>query len=307
MSALENPLIVLAQTNPSLGNLHANLQEHRARVHDAVGAGADIILFPELSLTGYFLKDQTPELSCAEGSDVLVELQALSKDVSIGAGFVERSRDGRYYNAYGFFEGGELVHVHRKVHLVAYGMFEESRDFAAGERYAAFESRHGRFGVLLCEDLWHLPAAYVLFLQGVDAILVPSAGPARGVEAGAEGLGSQHVWNSLLHAVSLFTQTWMVYVNRVGWEDGVGFAGGSRVVSPSGATVLEVPGLEPATGEVRLDASALRRARVSSPMLRDEKPWLLAAELARVRPELGQRLGGPIVGGTAPESKKPTS
>lgn len=282
-----DPLVLLAQTNPSLGNLHANLEDHRREVRAAIAAGADIVLFPELSLTGYFLKDQTYELSSEHDSDVLAELKELSKGVSIGAGFVERSRDGRYYNAYGFFEDGELLHVHRKVHLVTYGMFEESRDFAAGECYGAFESRHGRFGVLVCEDLWHLPAAYLLFLQGVDAMFVPSAGPARGVGTGSEGLDSQHVWGSLLRAVALFTQTWVVYVNRVGWEDGIGFAGGSCALGPDGETVAEIPGIETGSATVRLDSSALRRARVSSPMLRDEKPWLLAAELARVRPELG--------------------
>ncbi len=275
--------VTLAQTNPVLGDVRSNLTEHLEIASDVAKEGSDVVLFPELSLTGYFLKDMALELALPTSAPALGGLARLSRDISIGAGFVERSREGRIYNAYGFFENGELVAVHRKVHLVSYGMFEESRDLAAGERFRQIESRHGRFGVLLCEDFWHLGGLYAHFVNDCDAILVPSCAPARGAEASVTGFSSARTWESMLDAAALFTQTFIVYVDRVGFEDGVAFAGGSRVVDPFGVEIAKIDGLDPGRTEARLTTSALHRARGVTPLRRDEKPWVLAGELERHR------------------------
>ena len=284
MASLDRCRTVLAQTNPRLGDLHANLADHSKRIEEAASAGADLIVFPELSLSGYFLKDQVYELALAPDSVALAELAAASNDISIIAGFVERTPEGRLYNSTGLFEGGALRSVHRKVHLVSYGMFDEGRDFAAGESFSPFESRHGCFGPLLCEDLWHAPSGYVHFLGNVDALIVPSASPARGAEQPGPGLASQRVWHTLLSAHALLYRTWVVYVGRVGWEDGVGFGGTSTVYDPFGNVVAQLDGLEPGEVEVELDGDSLRRARVETPLRRDEKPWILAAALERHLP-----------------------
>ena len=276
--------ILLAQTNPRLGDVHANLADHLAILEAAVARRTQLVVFPELSLTGYFLKDQVYELAFDAEAEPIARLAEASQQVSIVAGFVERTPEGRLYNAVGFFEDGALRGVHRKVHLVSYGMFEEARDFAAGEGFPSFESRHGRFGPLICEDAWHTPSAYVHFLGNADALLVPSASPARGVEAPGPGLASQRTWDALLTAQALLYRTWIVYVGRVGWEDGIGFGGGSCVVDPWGNVVARLDALEVGTLEAELDGSELRRARVETPLRRDEKPWLLAAELTRQLP-----------------------
>src|SRR5438477_12001136 len=137
-----NCRVILAQVEPTLGNISANLETHLAEIESAVEARADVVLFPELSLTGYFLRDQTAEVAMDLDAPALVKLCDRSREISIAAGFVERGRDGRAYNAVAFFEDGEIVEVHRKVHLVTYGMFDEGRDFACGERFQAFESKH---------------------------------------------------------------------------------------------------------------------------------------------------------------------
>ena len=180
--------VALVQSNPRLGDLHANLNEHVERVEALAGA-ADLIVFPELSLTGYFLKDQVFELGLERGSTELARLAELSERASLLVGFVERSPEGRLFNAAGFFEDGELLGVHRKVHLVSYGLFDESRDFAPGEEFTTIQSKHGRFGPLICEDVWHVPSAYTHFLNHADAMVVLSASPARGVEAAARRPG----------------------------------------------------------------------------------------------------------------------
>jgi predicted amidohydrolase len=286
-----DPTIVLSQINPTLGDLSANLELHVAEIDAAIGSGADVVVFPELSLTGYFLKDQTAELATTADSEFFAPLLERSKRASIACGFAERARDGRLYNSVAFLEAGRVLAVHRKVHLVSYGMFDEGRDFGAGASFAPVESRHGKFGILVCEDFWHLTGPYLHFLQDVDAMLVPSASPARGVDArdreedGAPRLRSSTVWERLIEARALLTQTPILYVNRVGWEDGIGFGGGSTAFDAYGRCAGRLPAIETGRLVCRLDGGATRRARVQTPLRRDEKVWLLRRELERLLDE----------------------
>ena len=271
----------LAQLDAALGDLGANLEAHLAEVERAVADGVDLLVFPELSLTGYFLKDQTYEVALSGDDEPLQVLRERSRDVSIVAGYIERAPDGRVYNAVALFEDGETKHVHRKVHLVTYGMFEESRDLAPGEDFVVAESKHGRLGFLTCEDAWHVDGAYLYFLDGADALIICSAGPGRGVTQGDGELASDRTWRTLQDAHALFFRTWVLYCNRVGWEDGILFAGHSRAVDPSGAPVGEPLGLDPGHLDVEVTQAALDRARIATPLRRDERPWILARELSK--------------------------
>ena len=273
--------VTLAQTNPRLGDVATNLEAHKRCIAQAIEAGSQIVLFPELSLTGYFLKDQTPEVAMRPDARVLSELLSLSTEISIGVGFVERAPDGRVFNSTAFLEDGKILRVHRKVHLVTYGMFDEERDFAAGNEFLAFDSKHGRFGFLICEDLWHASSAYQLFLDNVDAMFVVSCGPGRGIEGASGEFTSVSTWRTLLAAHALFCQTWMCYVNRVGWEDGVMFSGSSRVVDPFGQDAASLGALEEGLLHVRLRSRENERARIATPLRRDAKPWLLLDGLER--------------------------
>jgi predicted amidohydrolase len=282
-----NCRVQLAQVEPTLGNLEANLAVHLAGVDAAQKAGADLVVFPELSLSGYFLKDQTAEVALSLDSPPIRRLAERSSAISIAVGFAERARDGRIYNSIAFLEGGKVLAIHRKVHLVHYGMFDEGRDFAAGESFELVESRHGRFGILICEDMWHLASSWLHFLGGADAILVPSSSPGRGVTEAEPRLRSTQVWNTLQDALALFFQTWIVYVNRVGSEDGICFSGGSRVVDPFGREAARIEGIEAGTASGVLTGDALERARISTPLRRDEKPWIVLRALAPYGAESG--------------------
>jgi NAD+ synthase (glutamine-hydrolysing) len=274
-----NCQVHLVQLDPTLGNLEANLEMHLEEARSAASKGADCVLFSELSLTGYFLKDQTAEVALRLNDELLARLSELSNSISIGAGFIERGDDGQLYNAYGFWEDGELLSVHRKVHLVTYGMFEEHRDLGAGCKFVPIESKLGRFLVLTCEDAWHMQGPLLAFHAGVDAILVPSASPARGVAVDGDTLGSVQTWDQLLSTWALITQTWICHINRVGFEDGIGFGGGSRVIDPFGQQRAALDGLDRGVLEATLDSASLDRARVALPLRRDDRPWILAREL----------------------------
>jgi predicted amidohydrolase len=273
--------VAVCQLRPRLGALEPNFEAHHEWIERA--AGADLVVFPELSLSGYFLRDHTPDVALRLDDPRVGRLVARSRERSLLFGLVEESDDHRFYNSAVFAEDGRILQVHRKVHLCDYGIFEEKRYFAAGERIETVVSRHGRFGVLICEDAWHLPTAWLHFLAGADALLIPSASPARGFDAPEEAeLSSQAAWRALTCALGRFLQTWVVYANRTGFEDGALFWGASLLVSPFGHVAAEAPGGEEALLTGRLDADPLRRARIATPLRRDARPDLVRLHLARL-------------------------
>ncbi|MCP3978453.1 MAG: hypothetical protein GY716_03845 [bacterium] len=274
--------VALAQISPRLGQLEANLELHLDALARSSDDDADVVVFPELSLTGYLLRDQVPDVALRPTDPAMRRLARASRKIDCVIGFVEESDDHRYYNSAGYFSGGKLVHVHRKLYLPTYGLFQEGRDFARGDRLRAFDAPFGRGGMLVCEDLWHSTCAWLLAHQGAAVIFVPANGPTRGTKPG-RGVTSVGVWQQLLQVTAQFQTTFLVYVNRSGCEDGLSFGGGSMVVDPFGRTVATLPPLEDALKVVELKASVLRRARTAYPLLRDDDVELVAREVERIR------------------------
>src|SRR5918912_2490868 len=154
----------LAQIAPVLGDLEKNLDSHRRWSERAAEAGVDLLVFPELSLTGYFLKDPVPEVAIGLESTQMAEIRRLSRGMDVVCGLVLEEPDHRCFNVSLYLSKGEIVHLHRKVYLPTYGMFDEQRYFASGDRFRSFQTSHGRAGILVCEDIWHLSSAYILAL-----------------------------------------------------------------------------------------------------------------------------------------------
>ena len=283
-------VVALAQIAPRLGDLRANLARHLELLGEAAGQGADLVVFPELSLTGYFLKDLVTDSAVRLDGPELGALAEVTRDVDAVVGCIVESDDHRFHNAAVYLAGGAVVHVHRKVYLPTYGLFDEARDLAAGARFRAFEAPLGsaapprpwRVGILICEDLWHPSSAYLLARDGVDLIVCPSASPGRGVGSGSE-LGTAQSYDVITRTYAQLFTTYVAYCNRVGYEDGVNFWGGSRVVDPEGHLDGEPAGREEAMPLHRLDLGALRRARIANPMLRDERHDIVDAEAHRLR------------------------
>ncbi len=273
----------LIQLNPKLGRVRDNLEQVRRQVGMAIDQGAQLAVLPELALTGYFLKDLVPEVALSLDSPEITELQELSRQISIAVGFVEVTPDFQFYNSAAWFEGGELTHLHRKVYLPTYGLFDEQRYLGRGDRFRAFDTAFGRVGLLICEDMWHLSAPYLLAMDGATTLVCLSSSPGRGVGEGE--LGTAVAWRNLTTATARFLTCRVLYVNRVGYEDGVGFWGGSHAVAPSGELAVAAPEFDEALTFVRLAAADLRRERISSPLLRDENLWVTQRELERIHRE----------------------
>jgi predicted amidohydrolase len=273
----------LVQIKPKLGRVADNLIMIREQVEQAIVQQADLAVLPELALTGYFLKDLVPEVALTLDSPEIITLKELSRQISIAVGFVEVTRDYQFYNSAAWFEDGELMHLHRKVYLPTYGLFDEQRYLGRGDRFRAFDTRFGRVGLLVCEDMWHLSAPYLLAMDGATTLVCLSSSPGRGVEHGE--LGTATAWRNLTSSVARFLTCRVMYVNRVGYEDGVGFWGGSHVVAPSGDITVTAPEFEVALTMARLTEAELRRERIASPLLRDESLCVTLRELGRIDQE----------------------
>jgi predicted amidohydrolase len=275
--------VAIAQINPRLGDVAANLAIYEEQIRLAAKRGADLLLFPELSLTGYFLRDMVPNVALRLSAPEIDRLKKLSRDMAFVAGLVEEGPDYRFYNAAVYFDRGEAQHVHRKVYLPTYGMFDEQRYFARGDRVRAFDTRFGRMALLICEDLWHPSTIYLAALDGALTVLCPSTSPLRGITEGEPQDDNARYWEMINRAYAETFSIFMVYGNRVGFEDGVGFWGGSEIVDPFGRRIAKAKYYEEdfIAGNVALDA--VRRKRAAAPLLRDEDIDLTVNELLRIR------------------------
>ena len=277
---------VLAQIKPKLGCVADNLAAVGERIAAAREAGADLIVFPELALSGYFLKDLVPDVALRVDSAEIQHLVELSRGISIAIGFVEETDDYHFFNSALYLEDGAIRHLHRKVYLPTYGLFDEQRYLARGEAFRAFDTKFGRFGMLICEDMWHLSASYILAMDGATTLLCLSSSPSRGIEG--ESLGSALAWQKLVSTTAMFLNCRVLYSNRVGFEDGVNFWGGSEYVAPSGESIVRGELLEEDFVTARVHEGALRRERIFSPMMRDENLFVTLQELQRIAQERGR-------------------
>jgi predicted amidohydrolase len=273
--------IALAQIKPKLGCLRENLATIEAAIERAIADKADLVVFPELALTGYFLKDLVPEVALGLDAPEIGRLKELSRRIAIAIGFVEATADYRFFNSALFLDGGEIRHLHRKVYLPTYGLFDEQRYLARGDRFRAFDSRFGRMGMLICEDFWHLSAPYILAMDGATTLICLSSSPGRGL-SDDESLGSTVAWQRLTATTATFLNARVIYCNRVGFEDGVNFWGGSEAVSPSGVSTARAKLLEEDFVITTAKEGELRRERIFSPLMRDENLPLTLRELGRI-------------------------
>jgi predicted amidohydrolase len=270
--------VVLAQIKPKLGCVGDNLSIIEEQTIAAIRDKADLVIFPELALTGYFLKDLVPDVALTLDSPEIVRLKKLSADIAIAIGFVEATSDYRFYNSAIFLDKGEIVHVHRKVYLPTYGLFDEQRYLARGDRFRAFDTRFGRFGMLICEDLWHLSAPYILAMDGAATMLCLSSSPGRGL-TNDERLGSTIAWQRLTATTATFLNARILYCNRVGYEDGINFWGGSEAVAPCGTSIARGKMMDEDLVYASINEGELRRERILSPLMRDENLSLTIREL----------------------------
>lgn len=273
----------IEQFAPALCGVDANLARITRAQADAAQDGIDLVVTPELSLTGYDVRDAVHTLA-TPASDAPYPGLADGPDLVVGG--IERDAAFVPYNAMLHLRGGRVLHRHRKVYLPTYGMFDEGRYFGRGGAVRTYDAGGGwRVGLLVCEDLWHPALAWLLAMDGAHLLVVQSAAAGRGTVAGGAGGGrfaSWDAWEHLARAAAIAYGVYVVLANRVGVEGPFCFSGGSMVVGPDGGVLARADDFAEDRIDATLSLDAVAAARRPGAHARDEDAHLVARELARI-------------------------
>lgn len=277
--------VALAQIDSTSGNVQANLEKHIDYIQKSIRAGAELIVFPELSLSGETVGPEVEDVSLAADSAPINEILHLSQKIDIVIGINERSETSLYdrFNAAFYLSNLMLVHRHRKLFLVNYAVFEEAKHYVPGNNLQAFDTRIGRICMLVCNDVWHAPSPYIAALDGAEILIVPT-NSARGTLSNRLDIPS--TWEHMNRAYSAMLGFYTIFVNRVGTRrDMYGefpYWGGSEIIDAQGQVVVKAPYDEEALIFGEIDTTEVSLQRYRAPLVRDARLWLYQQEIDRL-------------------------
>ena len=268
------------QFSPRLADVEWNLKYHEEQALRAADDGMDLVVFPELSLTGYHLKDAVNDVLLVPGDEVFSRMCELSRGVDLVVGSPVEDPPGLIYNCALYFSEGKLLHCHRKVQLPNFGMFEERMLYAPGDTFATFRVRDLTVGMIICREILFPVHGWLYQLQNVDLLIGISNSPFRGLDS--RGFSSFSLWENMGYIHSVLNNLNYLFVNRTGFEDGIGFGGGS-FFAPAGKGISQkAPYMDPETMDMVLDPDAVRRSRMNGNYRRDQCPEVILKELERI-------------------------
>jgi len=278
--------IALAQTDALLGDVASNVERAETAIDQANDEGADIVVFPELSLTGFTVGEIAEDVSMPLDDPLLARLAGRARG-GLLVGFPEAQAHGLHtYNSAAYFEGGQLVHVHRKLYLPNYSIFEERKHFLPGQTSRAYPVMGGRHraATLICNDAWQPQLAFLSTQDGAMIMLVPAA---SAQSMFPDHYDSRDYWQGITRFYGRMYQLYVVFVNRVGTEGQLRFWGGSHVVDPWGEVIAEAKEFEEQLLSVDIDVTEVRRRRRGIPLVREARLGLLRREIDRLLDEGG--------------------
>lgn len=270
--------IGLAQIDCRLGDIEHNLGHMRTFVRRAREQTVDLLVFPELAVTGYCLGELSEESSLAPDDERLQPLLDESGPMALAFGLHE---DGglRTYNSAAYFESGRLVHVHHKLYLPTYGAFEERKHFSPGQAVRAFQAGCCRMSMMVCNDAWQPVVPFLAAQDGAEVLLVPT----NSAESRFPGdIDTVTYWYDITRFYARMFQSFVVFVNRVGNDNGFEFWGRSHIVDPFGDIVVEAPAYREDLIAADIDVSQARRCRRRLPLIREARLALLCREFDRL-------------------------
>lgn len=267
--------VALAQIDCELGDVRENTR--RVREALAAAAPADLVVFPELALTGYQVGFVRDDVSLPASGPEIAGLGGEADAFVVG--FAEAG-PLHTYNTAAYVEGGAVRHLQRKLYLPTYDIWEERKHFTPGSAMRAFDTRFVRMAILLCADAWQPALATLAVQDGARVLVVPANSASRRDDI-------EDTWHDITRFYARTLQCYVVFVNRVGEEPGLRFWGGSHVYAPGGALVAEAPRGEPALVPVDIDLDEVRRVRRAMPLVKEARLGLLGRELARLTEQGG--------------------
>jgi predicted amidohydrolase len=272
--------VAVAQVTSIPGDIDANLRKHLAMIDAARAHGVEVLLFPELSLTGHGAGSEAIRLAIGRDHHVVADIAHASGEMCTVFGAIEEAPAAQFYNAAIAVRGGRMLHVHRKVNLATYGKLEDGKHFAAGTRIdtMALDDKWTA-SVLVCADTWNPPLVHLAAVQGVTLLMVAVS---SALEAVGGEFDNPQGWDTNLRFHAMTYGLPVMMANRVGAEGDLTFWGGSRILDPFGRVLAQAEGRREELVHATLAFDDVRRARYLLPTLRDANLPLVARELARV-------------------------
>lgn len=273
-----------AQFESVIGDVDANLDRHLRWIERGRTERLDLLVFPELSLTGHYGSDHLLDAAMKRSDPRLRRLAEAVGDMALVVGFIEEGPAAQFYNSSVVLRGGRIMHLHRKVNLPTYGKLEEGKHYAAGRFVETCElAEDWRAGLLICADLWNPALTHLAFLHGATLLITPVS---SGVEAVGVEFDNPGGWALTMRFYSMMYGAPSIMVNRTGMEKELTFWGGSRIVDAFGRE-LAVAGPDEDLISAELDFGAIRKARQLLPTVRDSNLSLVNREMTRLIEKLG--------------------
>lgn len=277
--------VAVAQITSVLGDIEKNIDKHIEYCDRAISKKADLIVFPELSLTGYSVKDLNFMISVElKKTKLLDRLKTKSKKISIICGLVEEDENFAIYNSGIFISDGDVKFVHRKVYPPTYGLFEEFRYFSRGKECRAHETKFGKIGLLVCEDMWHMSLPYTVAMDGAQIIIGIAVSPTR-LAVDQDKFRNYEINSEQHRAYARILSNYFVFCNRVGFEDGINFWGGSEVIDPFGNVTAVAKLFDEDMIYADINFEEVRRARHQARHFLDEDLDLTLKNLGKIQKE----------------------
>lgn len=273
--------ISLAQINTKLGSIKENIEKHKFFIKKAIESKSDLIIFPELSISGYYLLDGTIEVSMKK-EEIFEIFREESNLIDISIGYPELGDDDITYISQIYISKGKILNNHRKIYPPNHGMFEDLKFFGKGKRVKAFETSFGKFGTLICRDFFHPSLPFLYYLQNIRLLILVSAIPVRGGYR-EEGISIYESTERLLSIYSQRFQYFIVFVNRVGFEEGISFMGGSMVFDSSGKKLISLPLIKESFEVIDIDFENIKKDIFNLPLKREEDINLIFENLKEIK------------------------
>ncbi|MBA3419456.1 MAG: nitrilase-related carbon-nitrogen hydrolase [Geodermatophilaceae bacterium] len=276
--------IAVAQVDCVLGDLPANIDIAAKAIAAARADGAELLVFPELNMSGYSVGEVEDDLGMRADDPRLRRLAEEAGPMGLLVGFCEDGAGVHTYNSAAYFQDGRLLHVHRKLYLPTYDIFEERKHFSPGQQMRAFDTSQGRSAILTCNDAWQPQLAFLAVQDGARILLVPTSSAQSRFP---QRYDSPTYWRDITTFYARMFQVYVVFANRVGVEGPLHFWGGSHVVDPWGGVVDEAPLDEVSVLTVDIDLASVRRRRREVPLVKEARLAMVLREVQRLVEEGG--------------------
>ena len=272
--------VAVAQIESTPGDLDANLRTHLDIIDAARASGVEVLLFPELSLTGHGAGSDALALAIDAGHALVTRLARASAGMCTVFGLIEERPAAQFHNTAIAVRGGSTIFIHRKINLATYGRLDDGKHFAAGAQVDTFVlNAQWRAGVMICADAWNPGLVHLAAVQGATLLMVPVS---SALEAVGDGFDNVQGWETNLRFHASTYGMPVLMANRVGSEGALTFWGGSRILDPFGQVLASATGRGETLVKAELDFEQVRRARYLLPTVRDANLPLLQREIDRL-------------------------